>query len=91
MELESTEEKDVMLLKPKKVLTDYEYDNIKETIETLGGHWREKVKAFIFSRDGLKRSEYSQWKENNQFFPTPQSVTNRMIELSSLEEYTANG
>lgn len=56
-------------------------------MENMGGHWRERVKGFVFSTDIMKRDDYSQWKEDNQFFPTPKAVAKRVAELSGVKEY----
>ena len=55
-----------LLFKPENALTDDEYDSIKQYMETMGGHWRERVHGFIFSKEHIKRSDYSEWQEVNQ-------------------------
>ncbi|MBO5388782.1 MAG: methyltransferase [Lachnospiraceae bacterium] len=79
-----------LLFKPENVLTDDEYDSIKQYMETMGGHWRERVHGFIFSKEHIKRSDYSEWQEINQFFPTPKNVAKRAVELSGIKEYSYN-
>lgn len=73
-----------MVVRALEVLSDEAYDKIKPDVETLGGHWRERVKGFCFSRESLKRLQYSQWQESIQFFPTPIEVARRVYELSEI-------
>lgn len=75
-----------LLMKPIEVLTDNEYDNLKPMIESMGGHWRERVKGFIFSKDILLKNSCASWKEENQFFPTPQNIAKRVVELAEINE-----
>ena len=77
-----------LVFKPNKDITDSEYDEIKPYMEKMGGHWRERVKAFVFSLDSLKRNEYSQWKEDTQFFPTPKNIAKRAVKLSGVRDYS---
>lgn len=78
-------------------MTDEEYDKLKPTIEHLGGHWREKYKCFVFGTDirtkleeckknGITISEKYLWQEKTQFFPTPKSVAERVVELAEIED-----
>lgn len=89
MEFSITESQNTFIVKPNGILSDYEYDKIKEDIELLGGHWREKEKVFIFSKEIInsltkqKRDTYQQ-RENTQFYPTPRHVARRLIELSGI-------
>lgn len=68
-------------------ISDEEYDKLKPAIESMGGHWRERVGGFVFSKDSMKRTNYSEWQESIQFFPTPESVARRMATLSGILEY----
>lgn len=79
-----------MVVRALEVLTDEEYDKIKPDVETLGGHWRERVKGFCFSRESLKRMNYNQWQESIQFFPTPIDVARRAYDLSGLARRTGD-
>ena len=78
-------------------MTDEEYDKLKPVIEHLGGHWRQKYKCFVFAEDirdklidaktnGINISEEYLWREKTQFFPTPKSVAERVIELAEIED-----
>lgn len=78
-------------------VTDKEYDELKPIIEHLGGHWREKVKCFVFGEDvhdkldcyiknGVDISEKYKWQEETQFYPTPDAVAKRVIELAEIKE-----
>lgn len=73
-----------LVLKPSSLLTDAEYDRVKPLIEKMGGHWREKVKGFIFYTDASHMKNHTQRKEELQFFPTPKKVVDRMLELSGI-------
>ena len=80
-----------MVVRALEVLSDEEYDKIKPDVETLGGHWRERVKGFCFSRESLKRLQYSQWQESIRFFPTPIEVARRVYELAEICADSSNG
>lgn len=75
----------LLVFRPSEQLTDYEYDKLKPYMESMGGHWRERLKGFVFSLNSLERNEYSRWKEDIQYFPTPKSVAKRVIELAELD------
>ena len=82
-------------------VSDKEYDILKPTIEALGGHWREREKAFVFGIDvrneikaifanNFKVSQewLNNWMEQHktQFFPTPTAVAERVVELAEISE-----
>lgn len=82
-------------------VSNQEYDILKPTIEALGGHWREREKAFVFGIDVEKEIEsvftnnfnvskewLSTWVEQHktQFFPTPKPVAERVVELAEISE-----
>ena len=71
-------------LEPEKQLSDSEYDSIKAVIESYGGHWSERRKAFIMHPAKVNFSEeleaFKQWKEFRQYYATPKSVANLMVE-----------
>lgn len=80
-------------------LTDDEYDEIKPSIEAIGGHWRERYKGFVFSYNPADRlqklsseppviSEYRKWQDSTQYFPTPVSVVKRMLNICEINENT---
>ena len=75
-----------LLVKPEGLLSDAEYDEIKPVLETMGGHWREKVKGFVFSVDSSHRESYTERQEELQFFPTPKKIAKRLVELSGIGE-----
>ena len=71
------------------------YDKLKPIIEHLGGHWREKVKKFVFRNDvgeiifdcienGVDVTEKYKWQEETQFYPTPEKVAKRVVELAEI-------
>ena len=73
------------------------YDQLKPIIEHLGGHWREKVKKFVFRNDvgeiifdcienGVDVTEKYKWQEETQFYPTPEKVAKRVVELAEIKE-----
>lgn len=74
----------VVVVEPTEQLSNKEYDKIKPIIENLGGHWRERYRAFVFPPTILKRNYISRWKEESQFFPTPVSVVGTMLYMSGL-------
>lgn len=82
---EKIDGKKFRLIRPIEALTDDEYDDIKPWIENMGGHWRERVKAFTFAMDSAKRESFLEWQEQHQFFPTPSEVAKRVVELANLE------
>lgn len=77
-------------------LSDAEYDRLKPIMEHLGGHWREKVKSFVFAKDvskeldyylmnGVSVSEQYKWQEETQFYPTPVTVAQRVVYLAEIQ------
>lgn len=76
----------VMIVRPVEKLSDTEYDNIKFTVEGMGGHWRERVNGFVFYNAYIQRTVEHKVKEDLQFFPTPKSVANRVAELSGIRD-----
>lgn len=79
-----------LVIKPVRKMTDAEYDEVKPLIESTGGHWREKYKGFVFKTDTSHREAYSEDKEKNQFFPTPEKVAKRVVELCGLDKVNYN-
>ena len=77
----------LLVVRPVDKLSDIEYDQIKPYIETMGGHWRERVKGFVFNLEEFKRTTYADWIEEMQFFPTPKSVAERIVELAGLKDF----
>lgn len=78
----------LLVVKPDGKMSDTDYDKLKPVIEQAGGHWREKVKGFVFSTDNSHMKEHSERKEKLQFFPTPKKVAKRLVELSGISELT---
>ncbi len=68
-----------LVVRPEEKLTDDEYDELKPIIETMGGHWREKEKGFVFHVDTSHRENYTERQEELQFFPTPRKIAKRMV------------
>ena len=83
------------------IVSDEEYDVLKPIIESLGGHWREREKCFIFGIDvkdevanvfsnNFKVSQewLDEWKEQHrsQFFPTPHHIAERVVELAEIKD-----
>lgn len=83
---ENIDDAELLVLKPVEKLSNSEYDELKPYIENMGGHWRERVQGFVFSMKHLKREGYSAWQEQNQFFPTPKAVAERVVELSGIKD-----
>lgn len=88
IQFESVDNKEFIIARTIEALSDDEYDKLKPVIESMGGHWRERVKGFIFSKESMKRSNYSEWQESIQFFPTPIEVAKRMAEATGVLEYS---
>lgn len=83
---ENIRDNNFLVFRPSEKLSDTEYDKIKPHMESMGGHWSEKVGGFIFLQDYLERDNYAQRREDLQFFPTPKSVAKRVAELSELNK-----
>lgn len=75
---------DTMIVKPIEVLSDAQYDSIKHIVESMGGHWREKLNGFVFYTGYIHKTLDHMWREENQFFPTPENLSNRVVELSGI-------
>lgn len=67
---------EIMVVRPTESLTDEEYNKFKPVIENLGGHWRERVKGFVFPYDTTVNSQ-----EDSQYFPTPSIIARDMAQL----------
>lgn len=82
-------------------VSDAEYDVLKPIIESLGGHWREREKAFVFGIDvekeikavfennlNVSQEWLNNWIEQHktQFFPTPKPIAERVVELAGIRE-----
>lgn len=81
------DKEECIIMEPIDKLTDSEYDRLKPYIETMGGHWRERVHGFVFVKKHLRKTNKLNWQEAWQYFPTPKSVAERVIQLSEIEEY----
>ncbi len=81
-------------------MTDIQYDSIKYIVEYAGGHWREKYKGFIFDESAesikdrifdilkLKSIELSKndiFQIENQFYPTPDWLAAKMVDLANIK------
>lgn len=76
-----------IVIRPKKELSNAEYDSIKPYMERLGAHWRERIKGFVINKVEKihdEDEEWVKWKEENQFFGTPKKVANRVVELAEI-------
>lgn len=76
-----------MVIKPIEELDNLAYDKMKPHMESMGGHWRERVKGFVFNIQTLERTSHSEYVEKIQFFPTPEPVANKMIDVSGVLEF----
>ena len=81
--------KEFILLLSLTELTDELYDKMKPLIEEMGGHWRKKYQGFLFSKEPL-RMEYSEKRESEQFYPTPDFIAKRVVALAGLMDYDAD-
>lgn len=81
-------------------MTNAEYDEIKYLVESLGGHWREKNKGFVFDDDivtvqkrliellnirKIQVSDEKLFKIKNQFYPTPDWLAVDMITRADIK------
>lgn len=87
VETKIIDKEECLILTPVDKLADSEYDRLKPYIEVMGGHWREKVSGFVFIKKHIKKTNKLNWQEAWQYFPTPKSVAERVIQLSEIEEY----
>lgn len=83
--------KSFMVVKPSERMGDAEYDRLKEHIEKFGGHWREAVGGFCFGVDESLVYNRRHSAEVLQYFPTPELLVNRMVQLSGIEDYVKTG
>jgi len=79
------ESNNTLMIKPVEEMSNAVYDKYKGYFESMGGHWREKKKAFIFYEDILNRGEHFKQKEKIQFFPTPDNIAHHMVSLARLD------
>lgn len=91
MEFRNIDGTNLMVLKPTRALSDSEYDAIKEYIECMGGHWRERVKGFTFRMEDFRRDREACVKEAEQFFATPDEVAYRVFGMSGIQERHERG
>lgn len=81
------------------VLTDEEYDRLKPIIEHIGGHWRERFGCFVFKKglnieekleyclkNGVQVTDQYRYQEETQFYPTPNKVAKRVVELAEIKK-----
>lgn len=88
LSFETINKDNLMVMRPTDEMTDATYDKLKQYMEGMGGHWRERVRGFVFYTQNLKRNSFQNWKESNQFFPTPEHVANRVYQLSGLSNWS---
>lgn len=77
-------------------MSNEDYDAIKYSIESVGGHWRERFGGFIFTEDPsnidfnlvvktpINPNTYRKWQINRQFYPTPPNIAKRVVELAEI-------
>lgn len=75
---------DFIILKPSKILSNAEYDEIKHKMEDLGAHWRQRVDGFVLGIKQNINKDDKDWKEKNQFYSTPIHIAKRVVELAEL-------
>lgn len=69
------------------------YVAVNKVIEALGGKWQKKGKNHQFNEDieeklaeVINTGEYTDQKKELNYFPTPNSLAKRMVELAELKE-----
>lgn len=69
------------------------YERTNKVLEAAGGKWNRKAKAHIFDGDAFSRidqiilsGEVEIPKDEFNYFPTPISVVDRLVELADLEK-----
>lgn len=67
-----------------------QYLNVNKVLETMGGKWNKKVKAHVYAEDPTEKLETIlltgeiKFPENYGYFPTPEPVAKRLIELAGI-------
>ena len=68
------------------------YVATNKVIESIGGIWNRKAKAHLFDHDPeedleqiINTGEWTDQKKEYQFFPTPDDVVKRMVEMAKIE------
>ena len=82
------------LFLPEGQLDRATYQAVNKVLESIGGKWNRKAKGHIFA-DGdpaelldnvILAGEITDLKKQNQFFPTPRPIAERMCELAELDD-----
>lgn len=68
------------------------YQKVNKTISGIGGKWNTKEKAHIFEKDVseiisqiVETGEYKDLKADFQFFPTPQDLAKKVVEMAGIQ------
>ena len=79
-------------------ISDELYDKIAVAVRTIGGTWSERHNGFIFAEDPTEKietlistgtyeiTEEHIWREEVQFYPTPNKIASQMVKLAELVE-----
>jgi len=77
---------------PQEQLDRKLYVATNKVIESIGGIWNRKAKAHLFDHDPeedleqiINTGEWTDQKKEYQFFPTPDDVVKRMVEMAKIE------
>lgn len=76
---------------PSRQLERNEYLDVKKALELIGGKWKSgKVQGFVFTHDPaellaqIATGEKRNLKKEFQFFETPASIADRLVELADI-------
>lgn len=76
---------------PSRQLERNEYLDVKKALELIGGKWKSgKVQGFVFAQDPtellaqIATGEKRNLKKEFQFFETPASIADRLVELADI-------
>jgi len=68
------------------------YVETNKVIESIGGIWNRKAKAHLFDHDPeedleqiINTGEWTDEKKEYQFFPTPDEIAKRMVEMAEIK------
>ena len=82
-----------LLYLPQEQLERNLYLKVNKVLESLGGKWNRKAKAHIFEEcpenkleNIILTGEYTDAKQEYQFFETPQDVALQLIEMANIKE-----
>lgn len=69
------------------------YQDVAKHLDLIGGKWNRKEQGFIFNEDPahllkqIAKGEKRNIKKEFQFYGTPDSLANRLVELAEIEQY----